>query len=191
MTEAGFQDTPKCGQTWVSSIFFLLGPLFSVTGHCFSASGSLPFFLIYPCCSDSFCFVTCASPWTLNLKSLLSWTKNISIGPIIQLEAKSCTLWHLFLFLLLHIQFTKFYKCCLLLVTSSLTLECPFLLFTLRYLTGLPDLTVRDLYKKTQSQLWWLVPVTPALRKLRHENCCEFKISLDYTVNSKLLSSEF
>lgn len=114
----------------------------------FSASGSLPFFLIYPCCSDLFCFVTCASPWTLSLKSLLSWTRNISIGPIIQLEAGSCTLWHLFLFLLLHIQFTKFYKCCLLLVTSSLTLECPFLLFTLRYLTGLPDLTVRDLYKK-------------------------------------------
>lgn len=155
----------------------------------FSASNSLPFFLIYPCCSDSFCFVTCAAPWSLNLKSLFSWTKSISIVSIIRVEAGRCTLWPLFLFLLLHIQLTKFYKSCLLLATSSLTVECPFLLFTLRHLTGLPDLI--EIFRKIQSQLWWPIPVTPTLRKLRHENCCEFKIGLNYTVNSKLLSSDF
>jgi hypothetical protein len=37
------------------------------------------------------------------------------------------------------------------------------------------------LRKKTESQVWWCMPVIPELRKLRGEDV-EFKASLSYTV---------
>lgn len=35
------------------------------------------------------------------------------------------------------------------------------------------------------SQVWWLMPVVPAFRKLKQEDLHEFKVSLGYMVSSR------
>lgn len=37
----------------------------------------------------------------------------------------------------------------------------------------------------THSQVWWLIPIIPALEKMRQENCYKIEASLDYIVNFK------
>lgn len=41
--------------------------------------------------------------------------------------------------------------------------------------------------RRTQAEaLWQSTPVIPALRRLKQDNCCEFKANLDYIMSTRL-----
>jgi hypothetical protein len=54
--------------------------------------------------------------------------------------------------------------------------------------TGNPQQPKYNQYTKEKSRLWWLRPLTPALRRQRQADICEFEASLVYIVNSRTIS---
>lgn len=41
------------------------------------------------------------------------------------------------------------------------------------------------LRKKVECWMWWRLPIIPALRRLRLEDCCKFEVRVGYVVSSR------